>query len=152
MPFKRSDTDTKSTQPPANVHNIFVGRTNELDFFVQRILKPEEPAYNIISVSGNGGVGKSTLLSMLMDRIDSLNFGDYCLAALVDERQANPASIMEHFADQLRQQGYPIAKFENELAHYKEILQKLQTKGGDKRETFVRKAAPELVGAVVKDV
>ena len=61
MPFKRTDSDAKSSQPTANAPTIFTGRTNELEFFVQRILTPEEPAYNIISVSGNGGVGKMFL-------------------------------------------------------------------------------------------
>jgi prefoldin subunit 5 len=89
---------------------------------------------------------------MFMDRIHGLDFRDYCLAGLVDERRTTPASIMEQFADQLRQQGYPLPKFESELAHYKETLQKYQGQGGDKQETLVRNAAPELVGAVVKDV
>ncbi len=152
MPFKRTDSDAKGSQPTVSTTRPFVGRTNELDFFVQCILKPDEPAYNVVSISGNGGVGKSTLLSMFLDRLHELDFRTYCLAALVDERQATPARIMEQFADQLRQQGYPLSKFESELARYKETLQKLRTKGSDIQETFAHKATPELVGAVVKDV
>ncbi len=62
MPFIRK-TDSQGAQPPGDARTLFIGRMGELLFFVQNILKPEEPTHNIISISGQGGVGKSTLLT-----------------------------------------------------------------------------------------
>src|SRR5437667_5820223 len=100
MPFVRK-TDSQGSQPPTDARKIFIGRTGELLFFVQNILKPEDPTHNIISISGQGGVGKSTLLARFIDETHSTSFKDYCLTAIVDERQTAPASIMEKFANQL---------------------------------------------------
>lgn len=96
MPFVRK-TDSQGSQPPTDGRKIFIGRTGELLFFVQNILKPEEPTHNIISIWGQGGVGKPTLLVRFIDETLSANFKDYCLTATVDELQTTPASIMEKF-------------------------------------------------------
>ena len=127
MPFVRK-TNSQGSQTPTDTRKLFVGRTGELLFFVQNILKPEEPTHNIISIWGQGGVGKSTLLTRFIDEAHSAEFKDYCLTALVDERQTTPLSIMEKFADQLHMKG----EFEKALKHYKEALRKLQTE----RETM----------------
>src|SRR5260221_10773480 len=108
MPFVKK-TDTRK---------IFIGRTNELLFFAQNILKPEEPTHNIISIWGQGGVGKSTLLTRFIDETHSVDFKDHCLTASVDELQTTPASMMEKFANQLHIKG----TFEKALKHYKEAL------------------------------
>ena len=113
MPFVKQD-GSQGFQPPTNARNIFVGRTEELLFFAQNILKPADPTHNIISISGQGGVGKSTLLARFIDEAHSPNFREYCLTAMVDERQNTPASIMEKFADQLGMTG----KFEKALRQY----------------------------------
>jgi len=104
MPFVRK-TDSQGSQPPTDTRKLFIGRTGELLFFVQNILKPEEPTHNIISIWGQGGVGKSTLLARFIDEVHSAEFKDYCLTATVDELQTTPASIMEKFASQLHMQG-----------------------------------------------
>ena len=104
MPFVRK-ADSQGSQPPTDTRNLFIGRTGELLFFVQNILKPEEPTHNIISIWGQGGVGKSTLLSRFIDEAHSAEFKDYCLIATVDELQTTPFSIMEKFATQLHMQG-----------------------------------------------
>src|SRR5256886_17276633 len=104
MPFVKKN-DAQGSQPPTDARNIFIGRTSELLFFVQNILKPINPTHNIISISGQGGVGKSTLLARFIDEAHSPTFKDYCLTALVDERQTTSVSIMERFADQLRLKG-----------------------------------------------
>src|SRR5258707_10340302 len=119
MAFIKNNNLTNS-QPLTDVRNIFIGRTKELDFFKREILQPEDPAYNIISIWGNAGVGKSTLSSKFRDIASSPDFKDYCLTAQVDERQATPTSIMEKFADQLRIAGYPLVDFEKALDTYKD--------------------------------
>src|SRR5438270_2155852 len=122
MPFVKKN-DSQGTQPPTDARKLFIGRTGELLFFVQNILKPEEPTHNIISIWGQGGVGKSTLLARYIDETHAPAFKDYCLTAMVDERQTSPANMMEKFADQLDIKG----DFEKALKQYKEVLRKLQS-------------------------
>ncbi len=74
-------------RPQIEASNIFIGRNNELRFFVQHILKPKQPTYNIVSISGNPGVGKSTLLSRFRDKASKVRFKNSCVTALVDARQ-----------------------------------------------------------------
>ncbi len=146
MPFVRK-TDSQGSQPPTDSRKLFIGRTGELLFFVQNILKPEEPTHNIISIWGQGGVGKSTLLSRLIDEARSAEFKDYCLAAIVDELQTTPVSIMEKFATQLHMQG----AFEKALRHYKEVLRTQQTEQEMMQDTLVQRM-PIFAGAAVEGV
>lgn len=147
MPFVKK-TDAKGFQPLTDARKIFIGRTNELHFFVKDILEPGDPAYNIVSISGQGGVGKSTLLLRFIDDACASNFKDYCLTAIVNERQATPASIMEKFAEQLNMAG----DFEKALKQYKEVLHKLQIERETSRELLLRRTTTDLAGSVVKDV
>src|SRR5690349_9488728 len=98
MPFVRK-TNPEGSQIPTDTRKLFIGRTGELLFFVQNILKPEEPTHNIISIWGQGGVGKSTLLARVIDEAHAAECKDYCLTARVDEIQATPAGIMEELAE-----------------------------------------------------
>ncbi len=72
MPFIRK-TDSQGSQPSTDTSKLFIGRTGELLFFVQNILKPEEPTHNIISIWGQGGVGKSAFLMRLMNSFVNQN-------------------------------------------------------------------------------
>src|SRR5258708_3292341 len=146
MPFVKKN-DSQGSQPPTDARNIFIGRTGELHFFVQNILTPEDPTHNIISISGQGGVGKSTLLARFIDEAHSTNFKDYCLTAIVDERQTTPVSIMERFADRLRLKG----KFERALRQYKETLRKLQTERDAMQDTMLHRI-PDFAGAAAESV
>src|SRR5260370_29602136 len=117
MPFiKRANL--KHSHSVADMRKIFVGRTNELQFFRENILEPEEPTYNIVTIFGQGGVGKSTLSARIIEELHDSKFQDYCLSALVDERQITPVSIMERFADQLHLGG----DFGKALKRYKDTL------------------------------
>src|SRR5258707_15095019 len=104
MPFVKKN-DAKGSQTSNDSRKNIVSRTGELLFFVQNILKPEEPTHNIISISGQGGVGKSTLLARFIAETHTPTFQGHCLTALVDERQTSAVSIMQEFADQLRLEG-----------------------------------------------
>jgi ABC-type phosphate/phosphonate transport system ATPase subunit len=146
MPFVRK-TDSQGSQPPTDTRKLFIGRTGELLFFVQNILKPEEPTHNIISIWGQGGVGKSTLLSRFIDEARSANFKDYCLTATVDELQTTPASMMEKFASQLHMQG----AFEKALKHYKKVLRTQQTEREMMQDTLLQRT-PTLAGAALEGV
>src|SRR5438105_12595106 len=104
MPFIRK-INSQGAQLSVEARTLFIGRTGELLFFIQNILKPEEPTHNIISIWGQGGVGKSTLQARFIDEAHSADYKDYCLTATVDELQTTPASIMEKFATQLHMLG-----------------------------------------------
>lgn len=70
MPFIKKNTGLGSfASTPARA--IFIGRTQELLFFVQHILKPEEPAHNMLSIWGQGGVGKTTLLRQFKNQAET---------------------------------------------------------------------------------
>ncbi len=146
MPFaKKAHQPDSPLSTPAR--SVFVGRTNELLFFVQHILKPEEPTHNILSIWGQGGVGKTTLLQQFRNQTATADFRAYCLTAFVDERQAAPASMMEKFAHQLHL-GKP---FEKALQRYREALQFLphSKSPSSLQETIVAKA-PDIAGALVE--
>ena len=147
MPFIKKN-DPKKSPVSAKTRKTFIGRSNELRFFVECVLKPEEVIHNIISISGQGGVGKSTLLTQFIDEANAIHYKDYCLTALVDERQATPTSMMERFADQLSIKG----EFEKAVNQYNEALRKLQIDQNNARDTFWRKTATDITGSLVKDV
>ena len=62
MPFVKK-TDAKESQRPTDARKIFIGRSDELHFFREEILRPEDPTCNIISISGQGGVGGTAPLT-----------------------------------------------------------------------------------------
>lgn len=133
MPFVKR-TDTKHHQAGDDASKLFIGRTNEIFFFVNYILTPEEPSYNIISISGQGGVGKTTLLTRFIDKARTTDFKDYCHIALVDERQSTFVSILEEFAQQLQIKG----RFERALMRYREALRKQQAEREATQETIFK--------------
>ena len=146
MPFiKRAYL--KHPHSVTDTRKIFVGRTNELQFFIENILDPEEPTYNIVSIFGQGGVGKSTLLARVIEELYDSKYKEYCLSALVDERQTTPVSIMERFADQLHLGG----DFGKALKHYKELVRKLQTEQETLQTTILHRA-PDFAGAAIEGV
>ena len=143
MPFVRKH-DPKDQTP--ETQKIFIGREHELQFFTDHILKPDDPAYNIVSIFGDGGVGKSTLLQHLMEEMRTPTFRGYCLVACIDERQATAASMMEKFAEQLR-----MIDFKRAIQRYKEAVRRQQ----NEEETIqdaVLQHAPDFAGAAVEGV
>jgi tetratricopeptide (TPR) repeat protein len=148
MPFIKKNYEQGSLAS-LSARSIFIGRTRELLFFVQQILKPEEPTYNILSIWGQGGVGKTTLLLQWRNQARTADFKEYCLTAMVDERQATPASIMEKFAQQL-----PFSStFEKALNRYKDALSlpTLLRAPSSLHKTIVR-SAPDIAGALVEGI
>jgi hypothetical protein len=141
----------QTLRPQIEASNIFIGRINELRFFVQHILKPKQPTYNIVSVWGKAGVGKSTLLSRFRDKACAARFKDSCVTALVDVRQGTPAHIMEQCAAQLRRAGFPLPSFEHVLAAYKEAIQRRQDEQKVARDAFLR-LVPDLASSGVRGI
>jgi tetratricopeptide (TPR) repeat protein len=149
MPFKKPDSraSSKDSQSSTKARKIFIGRTQELDFFVEKILKPDVPAYNIISISGEGGIGKTELLHQFRDKARSPEFKEYCLTAWADERQTTPAAIMEKFAKDLPKEG----DFEKALDKYKMLVLKQKSAREVALEAAMNKV-PDIGGAVVSMV
>jgi len=148
MPFVKKTHSQDSQSSSAGVSPIFIGRTGELLFFVHNILKPEAPTHNILSISGQGGVGKSTLLGRFIAEAHEAPFKDYYLTASVDERQATPISMMEKLAQQLHLIGGNFAKA---LKQYKEALQRRQVERETLRDRLFERA-PDVAGAVVEGI
>ncbi|HWS83504.1 MAG TPA: ATP-binding protein, partial [Ktedonobacteraceae bacterium] len=147
MPFVKKTQSQAARPSPASASPLFIGRTDELLFFVRHILKPEAPTHNILSISGQGGVGKSTLLAHFFDEAHTADFKEYCLAAIIDERQTTPIGIMEKFAQQLHIAG----KFEKMLKQYKEALRKRQAEGKTPHDALFE-GVPDMAGAVVERI
>jgi len=148
MPFRKTNADSKDARSLAEARKVIIGRTSELLFFIQHVLKPEDPPYHIISISGQGGVGKSTLLSRFINETHSVDFKDYCMVAQVNERQTTPADIMEKFAEQLSLKG----DFEKALNQYKETLHRVQSEREAAREALLRQATTDVAGSLAKTV
>lgn len=127
-----------------------IGRTAEQDFFTEHILRPggrdqSAPTHNLISLWGEAGVGKSTLLARFRDTACSIEFRDACLTALVDAWLLTPARLMECVAAQLRSAGVPLAVFELALARYKATARRQQGEQEIARLLFLRQL-PYLSG------
>ena len=140
MPFVKQ-TALTSRRPRSEVRDRFIGRTSELHMFREHMLKPEDPAYNVLSVWGPAGVGKTTLLARLRDEARTADFKNSCLTALVDERQGTPADLMARCAAQLRMAGAPLAAFEQVAARYKQALQPHHDEQTVARAAFLREVA-----------
>ncbi len=144
MPFIK-----QTFRPQVETRNTIIGRANEQDFFIEHVLRPVEPAYNLISVWGEAGVGKSTLLARFRDIARSSEFKDVCLTALVNEWLLTPACLMERVAAQLRGSGAPLATFEWALACYNEAFHSRREEEEIARAAFLRQL-PHLRGDGVR--
>jgi tetratricopeptide (TPR) repeat protein len=149
MPFVKKSGKKKTVPAMLGAQRIFVGRAPEIYFIQEHILEPEVPDHNIVSFYGQGGVGKSTLLSHLESMIrNTASYKDSCLIAHVNERQLTPIDVMETLAEQLGLKG----DFEKALGHYKEALRKIYDEQEQALETFGRKATMALTGSVAGSV
>ncbi|MDQ2906393.1 MAG: tetratricopeptide repeat protein [Chloroflexota bacterium] len=128
-------------RPRSAVKGRFIGRASELHLFREHLLKPEDPTYNVLSVWGPTGVGKTTLLARLRDEARTADCNESCLIALVDERFFTPADLMERCAAQLRLAGAPLAAFEQVAARYTQTLQPRHDEQTVARAAFSREVA-----------
>ncbi len=103
--FSSKPVDPDLARLPAAPTKFFAGRADEQASFVRDVLAPTTPRYNILSISGEHGIGKTELLRQLFARMRAPEFTDYCLPAYVNEMEATLADIMEQIAAQLRMNG-----------------------------------------------
>jgi tetratricopeptide (TPR) repeat protein/V8-like Glu-specific endopeptidase len=135
-----------SSQVPIDGRKIFIGRRDELKFFEEKILVPERPAHNIISISGDTGVGKSTLVEQFIERALTPGFREYCIVLRVGERQVTPISMMEKIAEQLHA-AHPLTQFEAALSHHRDMERKSQLE----RDNSLRNRSSERAGVLLDD-
>ena len=114
-----------ATPPPlVGAGPLFLGRTQELHLFVQHILQPQEPLFQVISLWGEPGVGTSTLLRRFHDEARLAAGTSRAFTALVDERLVSPLDLLERWAQQLRLAGVPLPLFEQLLVSYHESVRR----------------------------
>lgn len=104
-------------RPLKDVPPLFLGRAEELRFFHQQVLSPDEPAVHLVSVWGPAGVGTSTLLARWREDASTAPFKQWCLTAFADGRVGSPLRVMTAYAAQLRAAGTPLVAFEQLLEH-----------------------------------
>ncbi len=102
----------------------FVGRTEQQQVFTENFAG-DEPKWVVLSVTGEGGVGKSTLLK----RYTQLAQGDEINANVVycDDHQYTPVDAMAVIAEQLEKLGIESKKFNERYKKYRETLQQIES-------------------------
>ena len=95
---------------------IFVGRSEQLSLFEQA-LNATRPPFLILAISGQGGVGKTTLLEQLRHSANDHEV----LTALVNEDQTTIPGTLAHFAYQFDEIGCVCKNFNERYRKYREL-------------------------------
>lgn len=85
---------------------IFVGRSEQLGLFKQ-VLSATRPPFLILALSGQGGVGKTTLLEQFRHEAHHQNI----LTALVNEDQTNIPLVLSCLVQQFEETGCSFSTF-----------------------------------------
>ncbi len=80
------------------------------------------PQYFIFYISGQGGVGKTTLLNRYREIARTSHF----FVAESDERQKDVPSLLGHFAQQLEEQGAPLKRFNDRYKTYRQKMHEIE--------------------------
>lgn len=135
--FSSKAPDAPTALPLPDATKYFVGRASELNSFASDILLPGAPLYNILSVCGQSGIGKTQVLGKFIERAGQPPFDDYCLPAYINGWQTTIADIIDQFAKQLRLDG----DFRKAQELYKRIELNLQDPKEATREAIVHTVA-----------
>ncbi|HYU75086.1 MAG TPA: tetratricopeptide repeat protein [Ktedonobacteraceae bacterium] len=100
----------------------FIGREQELDVF-RRQISLSKPNYLIFYVTGQGGVGKSTLLNRYKEVARDSNF----LIADCDEQERDVPSVLGRFARQLAEQDMPLKRFNERYKTYRQKMNEIES-------------------------
>ncbi len=100
---------------------VFVGRSEQLALF-ERALTAPRPPFLILAISGQGGVGKTTLLEHFRHMADSREV----LTALVNEDQPSVLATLAHLAHQFEESGHPFNAFDERYRKYRELKQQVE--------------------------
>lgn len=120
MPAKKT---TWAQKKEINLERLFVGREDVVNTFVNDFLS-ESPEYMVISVVGEGGVGKSTLLKRFEAKAESPDYKAF--VAICNSNQDSPIRIMDFISQQLSQNGITNRKFDERLRKYRQLKQEIE--------------------------
>jgi GTPase SAR1 family protein len=93
----------------------FVGREEELRAFAAS-LKAERPEYLLIAISGQGGVGKTTLLRRYRQLAE-----DYYVVTALSDSEIEPAGAMGQFVKQLASKRCRFQNFDKRYRIYERL-------------------------------
>lgn len=104
--------------------DAFIGREEQISLFRENLalsLDNDQRRY-IFAISGQGGVGKTTLLRRLRRIAEENN----AICAFTDDSETDVPGVMAKMAAQLRAQGYACDAFEKRYQSYLQLIQKLE--------------------------
>jgi len=100
---------------------VFVGRSEQLALF-EKALTASRPPFLILDVSGQGGVGKTTLLEQF--RLVAKNHD--VLTALANEDQSSIPAALDHLAHQFGESGHSFKTFDERYRKYRELKEQVE--------------------------
>jgi AAA ATPase domain len=101
----------------------FVGRADQLRAFTDNFAG-DEPNYMVFAVTGEGGVGKTTLLKQFEALASSPSINAICIRC--DDRHASPATVMGYVADELAKSDISYKEFDERYKKYRELRQEIE--------------------------
>jgi len=102
----------------------FVGRQEQLRVFSENFVG-DVPNYMVFSVTGEGGVGKSTLLQQYANIAGSIE--SKALVVMCDDRHTSPASVMGYIASQLAKREIRYKDFDERYKKYRELREEIES-------------------------
>ena len=100
---------------------VFVGRSEQLALFEKALTAPR-PQFLILAVSGQGGVGKTTLL----ERFRHIADAHEVLTALSNEDQTNIPETLSRLAQQFESIGCSFKGFSERYRKYRELKEEVE--------------------------
>jgi tetratricopeptide (TPR) repeat protein len=98
----------------------FVGRSEQMRQFEENFLR-DDPLM-VFSVTGEGGVGKSTLLKQFASIASKHN----AISVYCDDKHTSPASAMGHIAEELAKLKFTHHAFDERYKEYRKLRQEVE--------------------------
>lgn len=107
---------------------ILIGREDQQDLFTQSLMQPEHrEAKLIFSISGQGGVGKTTLLKSFRQIAEEHeHVVAYVDEGMVTNRVKDVPKALHRLAEDLERQGFKFEEFREQYKAYRVKKQKLE--------------------------
>jgi hypothetical protein len=102
----------------------FVGRGEQLRAFEENFAA-EIPSYMVFAVTGEGGVGKSTLLAQYAVIASSPNINASVI--ICDDRHPSPTAAMGHIANELAKRDIRHKEFDERYKKYCELREQIES-------------------------
>ena len=102
----------------------FVGRGEPIRLFTENFLA-EIPEFMVFSVTGEGGVGKSTLLGRI-EHIASVEPHN-AIVVICDDKQTSPVLAMGFISEKLNEKGISHKEFDERYKKYGELRRELES-------------------------